>query len=88
MTPLSARLLFGPSRMPSVFAVRRGVMFLALVLGLAPSGRGLSAEPTSSVDAAPKLLSTAGGKAETWSDVRELEAAAAKGNPQIGRAHV
>ena len=52
-------------------------MFLALVLGLAPCGSGLSAEPTSSVDAAPKLLSTAGGKAETWSDIRELEAAAA-----------
>ena len=61
-------------------------MFLALVLGLAPSGRGLSAEPTSSVDAAPKLLSTAGGKAETWADVRELEAAAAKGNPRAEAA--
>ncbi len=63
-----------------------GVLLVALLAGVLTPVRHLSAAETPAADAAPKLLSTVGPKSETWSDVRELEAAAAKGNPRAEAA--
>lgn len=63
-----------------------GLLTLALLArALTPAGQLFAAE-TPAADSAPKLLSTVGPKSETWSDIRELEAAAAKGNPRAEAA--
>lgn len=63
-----------------------GLLVLAyLSVALMPAGQLFAAE-TPAADSAPKLLSTAGPKSETWSDVRELEAAAANGNSRAEAA--
>ena len=63
-----------------------GVLVLSILTSVwAPAGH-VSAAEAPSADSAPKLLSTVGPKSETWSDVRELEAAAAKGNPRAEAA--
>lgn len=63
-----------------------GALKLALLAGALTSTGYLSAAGASAADSAPKLLSTTGPKSETWSDVRELEAAAAKGNSRAEAA--
>ena len=52
---------------------------LALGLMLALLGADLAAGTR---DSAPVLLSRTGGGGETWADLKELQAAAAKGNPK------
>ncbi len=37
-------------------------------------------------DSAPKSVSRSGGGGETWTSVKQMEVAAAKGNPQLGEA--
>jgi TPR repeat protein len=63
-----------------------GVLAFALIAGVITPADHLAAAETRSADSAPKLLSTVGSKSETWSDVRELEAAAAKGSPRAEAA--
>lgn len=63
-----------------------GVLVLTLLTGAWTPVGHLSAAETRSADSAPKLLSTVGPKSETWSDVRELEMAAATGNPRAEAA--
>lgn len=63
-----------------------GLLVVAFLAGVVPPAGLLSAADARSADSAPKLLSTVGPKSETWSDVRELEAAAAKGNPRAEAA--
>ncbi|MFM9032352.1 MAG: tetratricopeptide repeat protein, partial [Opitutaceae bacterium] len=67
-------------------ARQTGALMLALFAGFFAPVDHLSAAETRTADSAPKLLSTVGSKSETWSDVRELEAAAAKGNPRAEAA--
>lgn len=63
-----------------------GLLALALLASTLTPADHLSAAETRTADSEPKLLSTVGSKSETWSDVRELEAAAAKGNPRAEAA--
>ena len=52
-------------------------------LTLATAGAGLVVGATARArDSAPVLLSRSGGQGETWADLKELQAAAAKGNPR------
>lgn len=63
-----------------------GLLVLGLLASALAPADHLTAAEKRPADAAPKLLSTVGPKSETWSDVRELEAAAAKGNPRAEAA--
>jgi TPR repeat protein len=63
-----------------------GALKIALLAGVLTSAGCLPAVGASAADSAPKLLSAVGPKSETWSDVRELEAAAATGNPRAEAA--
>jgi hypothetical protein len=78
------RTRIGLSAVGSAFG--RGFRVLGVFWGLIPYGHLSAAESAPSAESAPKLISTSGGKGETWSDVRDLEAAAAKGNPRAEAA--
>jgi hypothetical protein len=63
-----------------------GVLVGALLASVSTPAGHLFAAETPGADSAPKILSAVNPKFETWSDVRELEAAAAKGNPRAEAA--
>lgn len=86
MTSLSDPLRASLDLPSAASAFRRGFRFLGLLLGLIPARYVLAAEAAAPSESAPKLLSHSGGTAETWSNVRDLEAAAAKGNPRAEAA--
>lgn len=85
MTPPASTIGSATVLLP-VSARQTGALMLALFAGFFAPVDHLSAAETRTADSAPKLLSTVGSKSETWSDVRELEAAAAKGNPRAEAA--
>jgi len=86
MTSSSDRLRTSIDLLSAAATFGRGFRVLGVCWVLIPHGQLSAAESAPSAESAPKLISTSGGKGETWSDVRDLEAAAAKGNPRAETA--
>lgn len=63
-----------------LFSVPLGLLLVAGAV------EGFAAGATPVSDSAPVLLSRSGGKGETWADLKELQAAAAQGNPRAEAA--